>query len=115
MTVDAFSLFTATEQDLEVYNFAPLINLQVSITNDDGTIFPFPGYVSSLFKVYSTRGGIQLKNISSQISLSSNVLYFNCSQQDMTFEDNGKYYYELSYIMSGGYTFLLQYGNLIVL
>ena len=39
----------------------------------------------------------------------------NASVADVTFDDNGKYYYEVGYTQTGGYDFVLRFGNLIVI
>lgn len=114
MAIDQDLLFIAVEAGFEAYNKQSLLNFVITVNNSDDTPFPFPGYVSSYLNVYQSRDGSQLKGYSNQITRNSNNLVFNCSVSDMTFADNGKYYYELGFIQSGGYPVLLRYGVLII-
>jgi hypothetical protein len=109
--------FFAFNENLRVYNGKAIINLVVPFYEEDlETPFSFSDDIGSYyFKVYDERLGHTIKNFSSQVSRSDNNLIMNLSVADMTFDDNGKYYYEIGYIRSGGYDELLRYGVLIVL
>lgn len=107
------------EIKLEVFNGQALIDLPIDFyydneTNDD---FDFPGLANTYFYVYSEREDgriIKSFNQSNGVTRSGASLVFNISASDMTFEDRGKYYYELGYIRSGGYEQILRFGDLIV-
>lgn len=95
------------------------MNLTFTIVYDDEdeTIFNFPGYVSAYFRAYDAAGEQLLKSFTTQITRSSNVLIFNCSVSDMTFDDiqpNGKFYFEMGY-NSSGYEIALRYGTLNII
>ena len=105
--------FIAEEQGLSFYNGKAVINLAFTFLydDDDETVFDFAGYVSAYFYVYDERGEQLIKSFTSQITRNSNVLVMNCSVADMTFEDEGNYFYELGYNRSG-YECPLRYGKL---
>lgn len=111
-------LFDGVEKDLALYNGQALINFDISFfTQDcdtdldvDETEYTFPSFVSGYFKVYNERSGKRIKNITVTQSGSSIVINTN----DMTFEDNGIYYYEIGYVQTGGYDLVLMYGDLSV-
>lgn len=102
------------EYPLEIYNAQPILDTGFQFYYDDcGTDveFDFPGYVSSYLKVYNERNGRLLKNI--PLTRTSNILVVNSTDTD--FDDNGKYFYEVGYIQTGGYDLVLRYGNATVL
>ena len=109
--------FIAQEADLTFYNAKAILNLALTIVYDDSTEtnFGFAGYVSAYLRVYDDRERTQLiKNFTTQISRNSNVLVLNCSVTDMTFEDQGTYYFELGYSNSG-YEVPLRYGKFMMI
>lgn len=108
-------LFDGVESELVVYNAQAIVDLELSFFTeecDDDLIveeedFTFPGYVSSYLKVFNERSGKLLKNIA--LSRSGSSLVVNASVLDMTFEENGKYYYEIGYVNTV-YEQVLKYG-----
>jgi hypothetical protein len=113
--MDVSKGFVAQEANLEFRNAMALLNLAFTIVydDDDETAFSFFGYASSYFRVYDERGGQLIKNFSTQVTVSTNVIVMNCSVSDMTFEDLGKYYFELGYNRSG-YEIPIRYGELTI-
>jgi len=108
--------FIAEENDLEFYNGRALLNLEMEFVycDDDGNELPFgfSGYTSSYFRVYNDDRREELvKSFVSQLTLNGNVIYFNCSVNDMTFEDQGPYYFEMGYNQSG-YEVPVRFGRL---
>lgn len=105
--------FIAQEQGLSFYNGQAVIDQAYTFLYDDDeeTVFDFIGYVSAFLYVYDERSGQLLKSFTSQITRNSNVLVMNCSVSDMTFDDEGFYYYEMGYNRSG-YEIPLRYGKL---
>lgn len=114
MALDDDLTFIAENSDFGIYNGIAILNLGIYFQNSDETDFSFPGYVSAYLNIYQSRNETLLKSFTTQISRSSSVLILNCSVSDMTFSSNGKYYYEMGYIQSGGYSIPLRYGDLIV-
>lgn len=109
--------FLAQEQELRIYNGQAIIDLPFQFVYDDAysTAFEFRGYVSAFMYVYDERSGQLIKRYTTQVTRNSNYLVLNCSVSDTTFEDNGKYYYEIGFVMSGGYSITLRYGTLTVI
>lgn len=108
--------FIAQEQGLSFYNGKAINDLAFTFLYDDEeeTIFDFIGYVSAYLYVYDERSGQLLKSYTNQITRNSNVLVMNCSVSDMTFDDEGFYYYEMGYNRSG-YEIPLRYGKLKII
>lgn len=104
-------IFDAEERPLDIYNQMPIIDQAMSFFTeecDTETDFTFPNFVSAYFRVYNERLGRRIKNIT--LTKSVNELILNASVLDMTFEDNGRYYYEIGYTTTGGYEFPLRFG-----
>jgi hypothetical protein len=107
-------LFQATEYPLEIYNDQPIIDMGFQffyLDCDTETDFDFPDYSSSYMKVYNERLGRTIKTI--PLTRNGNILIVNSTDTD--FDDNGKYFYEVIYLMSGGYEQVLRYGILNVI
>ncbi len=114
--MDRFKLFDGVEQPMEVYNGIAIIDRAIEFFTeecDEQIYFTFPGYLSSYFRVFNERLGIEIKDIA--LSHSGSSLIINASVSDMTFDDNGNYYYEMGYVQSGGYEVVLKYGTLTVI
>lgn len=110
-------LFTGEEYDLTVYNGQAVINeafrfFSESECDSTETDFDFPEFASAYFRIYNERGGRELKDLT--LTRSGAYLIVNTSVSDMTFEDNGNYYYEIGYVRNV-YEQVLRYGKLIVL
>lgn len=109
-------LFQGKDYPLIVYNGKPIIDkaVQFFIKDCDGidTDFDFPDYVSSYMRVYNERSGRLILTLS--LSRSGGYLIINASNSDMTFEDNGNYWYEIGYLR-GAYEQALRYGILQVI
>lgn len=108
-------LFDGVEEPLEVYNGQAIIDKAIEFFTEEcdvETDFTFPSYSSSYFRVFNERLGIEIKDIA--LSHSGSSLIINASPDDMTFDDNGNYYYEIGYVQTGGYEIVLRFGKLSV-
>jgi hypothetical protein len=116
MSVERSFGFGASEEDLTFYNGKAVLDLAFVFLYDDEdeTEFDFIDYASAYLNVYDERSGQLLKSYTTQISRNSSVLVMNASVDDMTFEDVGKYYYEMGYVRSG-YEMPLRYGQFFVI
>lgn len=113
-------LFDAKEYPLIIYNGKAIINRAFRfftvVDCDDVPYeeidFDFPDYAGSYFRVYNERGG----RLEIELSMDNEGAYLilNASVGDMTFEDNGNYYYEIGYFR-GIYEQALRYGTLTVI
>lgn len=112
-------LFDGVESELVVYNAQAIIDLDLQFFTeecDDDLIveeedFTFPGYVSSYLRVFNERSGREIKDI--VLSRSGPSLIVNASALDMTFEQEGNYYYEVGYV-NLVYEQVLKYGKFTV-
>lgn len=113
-------LFQAKEYPLIIYNGHALIDKAFrfyTVVNCadlpyEEIDFDFPDYVSSYFRVYNERLG----RLVLELAMTNNGPYLvvNASVSEMTFEDNGDYYYEIGYSRAG-YEQALRYGKLKVI
>lgn len=107
-------LFQGTEYKMELLNNQPIISIGFQFFYDDCGVdvdFDFPDYSSSYMKIYNERIGRTIKTI--PLTRSGNILIINSNDTD--FEDNGDYWYEVIYLMAGGYEQVLRYGLLQVI
>jgi hypothetical protein len=112
--MDNTHLFEGQEYPLTLYNTQPIIDLGFQFVYDDcgtETAFTFPGYEASYMRVYNERLGREIKEY--LLTRSSNILILNT--QDTDFDDAGDYFYEVLYVDSGGYEYVLRYGKLTVI
>lgn len=113
-------LFDGVEKPMIVYNRQAIINRSIEFfteecdndLEEEEEDFAFPSYDSAYMYVYNERLGTLIKSLS--LSHSDGALIINASASDMTFEDNGNYYYEVGYTQTGGYQVALMYGILKV-
>lgn len=116
MAIDRTNLFVAQEEDIVIYNGRAILDevIEYEYDDEDETLFDFPGYSSSYWNIYdSEERNRSIKSFTSQVTRNSNCQVINCSVSDMTFTNDGTYYYELGYIRSG-YSVPLRFGRAIV-
>lgn len=104
--------FEGMEGELSFYNRQAVTDLALYfyLDDDNSTAYGFTGYASAWLRVYdSTERNYQIKNFTSQLSRNSNAIVMNASVSDMTFNEPGKYYFELGFVRSG-YDVVLRYG-----
>lgn len=113
-------LFDGAETDLTLYNGQAIIDKEFYFTvvecfdgEDEEEDFTFPGFVSGYFRAFNERTGREIKDIT--MTRSGATMYLNASVSDATFEDLGRYYYEIGYVRTGGYDQVLRYGKLNVI
>lgn len=110
-------LFTGEQYPLTVYNGQAIIDMAFRFFSEsecDGeeTDFDFPDFAGAYLRVYNERLGREIKDLA--LTQSGATLVANLSALDMTFDDNGHYYYEVGYVMAV-YDQVLRYGKLIVI
>lgn len=104
------NVFNAVTDNITFYNAHVVKDFIFTFTSD------FTDDTSSYFlTIYDERSGNIIKDFTTQLTRSSDSLYLNASVSDMTFDDLGKYYYEIGYVRSGGYEEILQYGTATVI
>lgn len=107
-------LFQASEYPMQLFNNQPVIDFGFQFYYfgcETETDFDFPNYSSSYMKFYNERLGRTIKTI--PLTRNGNILMIYST--DTSFDDLGNYYYEVIYVMSGGYEIVLRYGLLEVL
>lgn len=115
MAIEQAYGFYGSEQRLIFFNRQAVLNLAIEFLYSDDSSFDFPGFSSAYLIVYDERSGTTIKSFASQVTRNSDNLVLNLSESDMTFDDEGKYYFELGYIKSGGYEQVLRYGEFKVI
>lgn len=107
-------LFQALEYKMELFNSQPIIDIGFQfyyLDCDTETEFDFPDYSSSYLKIYNERLGRTIKTI--PLTRNGNILIVYST--DTNFDPSGNYWYEVIYVMSGGYEIVLRYGLLQVI
>lgn len=115
MLTDGFYL--PKEQAVTIYNRQAIIDDVIDFTNTfNSECFTgnseIPSGAIGFWRAYNERSGKLLKNLA--LSISGNIFTMNASVSDMTFEDEGYYFYEIGY-ESGGYEYVFRYGTLKVI
>lgn len=113
-------LFDGVERELKVYNGQAILDYDIDFfteecdtdLEEDEEDFTFPAFSSAYFRIFNERLGTRLRNL--VVTRSGSSLVINASALDMTFDQNGKYFYEIGYTQTGGYEIALMYGPLKV-
>ncbi|HEY3404033.1 MAG TPA: hypothetical protein VGK59_11635 [Ohtaekwangia sp.] len=110
-------MFIAKDYPLSVFNGQPMIDVAIrffTTDNCDGEEidWDFPNYAGAFLRVFNERLGRELKEFT--LSRDGAYLVANVSASDMTFEDNGNYYYEVVYL-NGVYEQVIRYGRFTVI
>lgn len=112
-------LFDGEEKPIIIYNGKAIINLAMSFFDQDCVSgeevdgdFAFPGFASAYMRINNERLGRLIKTF--VLTRSGNELVLNVNASDMTFDDNGTYYYEIGY-SDGVYEYTLAYGKATVI
>jgi hypothetical protein len=115
-------LFDGRERDLVLYNGQAMLNFGIEFEtgtcnddldpDNDTSAYDFASFVSGYFIIFNERSGRIIKTITG-ITVSGASLIINSN--DLSFTDEGVYYYEIGYIQAGGYDITLMYGKLLVI
>lgn len=111
---DVNRLFQGSEYPLQMYNNQPIIDTGFEFFSnscDGDVMFDYPNYFASYFRIFNERLGKRIKNV--ELHREGYVLYFD--EAKLSLETNGNYYYEVVYIMAGGYEIVLRFGTLTVI
>ena len=111
--MDIHNIFIADEKTLVFYNGKPIINRQMDFYDINGDDWNFVDALSFTMKVWEEReGGIQVIDWTSPNNLSNSgrTIFLNAPDTD-TDIGIGKYYYEIAYLISGGYEVLAAHGT----
>jgi len=111
--VDIHNEFIAQEKELYFYSGKPVLNKVHRFFDINGNDWDFSAATGFTFKIWEEReGGYQIINWTSPTNLtnSGNEITLNAPVSDTSIE-RGNYYYEIEYIVSGGYAILIGFGR----
>lgn len=111
--MDVHNEFIAQEKTLVFYAGKPVINKRHAFFDIDGNPWPFTDATGFTWNIWEERdGGIKLIAWTSPDNLSSadNEIILNASAESTNI-GIGRYYYEIEYLISGGYPILIAYGQ----
>jgi hypothetical protein len=113
--MDIHNEFIAQEKNLVFYKGKPIINRIHDFYDLAGNSWDFSDAIGYFMNIYEEReGGIQViewTDTAGNLSNSGNFIYLNAPSSDSANLELGKYYYELGYLVAGGYEVLLGYGQ----
>jgi hypothetical protein len=112
--MDINSLFIARKKDLYFYKNKDLINKRLAFEDINRDPWNFSLAVGFTFKIWEERedGRLVIDWDDDNLTLSTsntNEILLNAPASDTNIE-RGKYYYEIEYIIDGGYSILIGYG-----
>jgi hypothetical protein len=111
--MDIHNEFIAQEKNLVFYAGKPIINRVHEFNDINGNPWDFSEAISYFFVISEERdGGVDLIEWTSpdNLSNSTNQIILNSTASD-TDIGTGKYYYEMGYLIAGGYEVLTAYGQ----
>lgn len=114
--MDIYNEFIAQEKDLVFYTGKAILNKRHAFYDINGDPWNFDAATGYTFKIWEEReGGLQVIDWTSPTNLTLSAVHtheilLNAPSTDTDIEI-GKYYYEIEYIISGGYTILIAYGQ----
>jgi hypothetical protein len=113
--VDIHNEFIAQEKELFFYSGKSVLNKRHAFYDINGDPWSFALATGYTFKIWEEReGGYLMIDWTSPTNLSlstsdTNEIILNAPSSDTSIE-RGNYYYEIEYIIAGGYTILIGYG-----
>lgn len=110
--MDIHNEFIAQKKDLVFYAGKAILNRVHSFFDEDGNDWDFSAATGATFKIWQEReGGEQMIDWDSiNLSFFENDIILNAPTGDTDIE-RGKYYYEIEYLIAGGYSVLIAYGE----
>ena len=108
--MDIHNEFIAQKKDLVFYAGKAVLNKVHSFFDLDGVAWDFSAAVGFSFKVWEEREGGLLMIDFTGLSNSGNDVTLNATPSETDIE-RGKYYYEIEYLIAGGYPVLIGYGE----
>lgn len=112
--MDIHNYFLAQEKELIFYAGKAVLNKRHAFFDIDGSPWNFSAAIGFTFKIWQERedGLLMINWTSTNLTLSTSVtneIILNAPASDTNIQ-RGKYYYEIEYLISGGYTILIGYG-----
>ena len=112
--MDIHHEFIANKKDLVFYTGKPVLNKRHAFYDINGDPWDFSLAIGYTFKIWEEREGgllmIDWDDTNLELSGSNpHEIILNAPATDTAIE-RGKYYYEIEYIISGGYSILIGFG-----
>lgn len=114
--MDIYNEFIAQEKDLVFYQGKSILNKRHAFFDINLNEWDFSTATGFTFKIWEEReGGLLMISWTSPTNLTlstsnTNEILLNAPSTDTSIE-RGKYYYEIEYLLSGGYSVLIAYGQ----
>lgn len=110
--MDIHNEFIAQKKDLVFYAGKAILNRVHSFFDENDDDWSFAAATGATFKIWEEReGGQQVIDWdSTNLSFFENDIILNAPTEDTDIE-RGKYYYEIEYLVAGGYSVLIAYGE----
>ena len=113
--MDIHNEFIANRKDLVFYAGKAILNKVHAFFDINGSAWDFSSAIGFTFTIWQEReGGLQMIAWTSPTNLpsttSTNEITLNAPATDTDIE-LGKYYYEIEYLVAGGYSVLIAYGQ----
>jgi hypothetical protein len=111
--MDIHNEFIAQRKDLVFYKGKAILNKVHSFYDINGALWDFSLAVGFTLKIWEEReGGQQVVDWNStyNLAVSGNEITMNAPAEDSDIE-LGRYYYEIEYLVAGGYSILIAYGE----
>lgn len=111
--MDIFNEFPALEKDIVFYAGKDIVDYPHVWYDRDGTIWTFTDAIGFTFKIWEEReGGLLMISWDNTTNLSQNANGFNLTASKLETDiEKGKYYYEIEYLVAGGYSVLIAFGK----
>ena len=112
--MDIHNEFIAQEKELFFYSGKSVLNKRHAFFDINGDPWNFSLATGFTFKIWEERegGALMIDWDDTNLTLSAsdtNEVLLNAPASDTAIE-RGKYYYEIEYLIAGGYTILIGYG-----
>lgn len=115
--MDIYNAFIAREKELQFYEGKPVINKRLAFYDINDDPWDFSLAIGYTFKIWEEREGgllmIDWSDTAGNLALSGShphEIILNAPRADTDIE-RGWYYYEIEYLIEGGYTILIGYGR----
>jgi hypothetical protein len=110
--MDIHNEFIAQEKELVFYAGKAILNKVHSFYDVNGDDWNFQDATGFTFRIWEEREGglLMIDWDDTNLANSGNEITLNAPATDTDIE-RGKYYYEIEYLVSGGYSVLIAYGT----
>ena len=115
VAMDIHNEFIAQEKELFFYSGKAVLNKRHAFYDINGNEWNFSAATGFTFKIWEEREGghLMIDWDDTNLTLSTsdaNEILLNAPASDTALE-RGRYYYEIEYLLDGGYTVLIGYGT----